>query len=341
MTTSVQQFTGDTTTWNAYVRGVPGATFCHLAGWHEVMADVLGHECFPLVARDDCGGWQGVLPLVRVKSPLFGHFIVSMPFLNAGGPVGQAGAVAALLNWSLAEARRSGADLLELRSRAPVEGDVRRSDRKITVHRLLPEHPDLLWTAFPAKLRSQIRRPQKEGFEVKFGLDQREAFYDVFARDMRSLGTPVLPRALFERLAAVFPDEVEFGVVYRGDQPIAAGCGFVWRNEFEMVWASSLREYRRQAPNMLLYWSFMQRMIARGVRLFDFGRCTAGGNTHAFKRQWGGVDVALPWAQWSRGDVTATPTPTSPLFRAAAACWRHLPLSVTNSIGPMIAARIP
>ena len=145
----------------------------------------------------------------------------------------------------------------------------------------------------------------------------------------------------FERLAKVFPGEVEFGAVYRGEQPIAAGCGFVWRNEFEMVWASSLREYRRQAPNMLLYWSFMQRMIARGISVFDFGRCTPGGNTHAFKRQWGGADVALPWAQWSRGDVVATPSPARPIFRAAAACWRHLPLAVANRLGPMIAARIP
>jgi FemAB-related protein (PEP-CTERM system-associated) len=264
-----------------------------------------------------------------------------MPFLNAGGPVGDPGAVRALANWAQAEARRSGADLLELRSRAPVDGDVTRSDRKITVHRELPADATLLWTSFPSKLRSQIRRPQKEGFEPRFGLDQRDAFYEVFARDMRSLGTPVLPRVLFERLASVFPDAVEFGVVYRGEQPIAAGCGFMWRNEFEMVWASSLREFRRQAPNMLLYWSFMQRMIDRGIGIFDFGRCSPGGNTHAFKRQWGGSDIALPWAQWSRGDMTATPTPTRPIFRAAAACWKRLPLSIANRLGPVIAVRIP
>jgi FemAB-related protein (PEP-CTERM system-associated) len=339
--THVRECTAAAETWDAYVRAAPHSTFCHLAGWREIMSDVLGHEFFSLVARDDAGTWQGVLPFVRVKSPLFGHFLVSMPFLNAGGAIGGEHAVAALLDWSLVEARRSGADLLELRSRIPVSGGLRRSDRKITVHRVLPPDWESLWKSFPAKLRSQIRRPQKEGFDVRFGLDQREAFYDVFSRDMRSLGTPVLPGALFERIATVFPREVEFGVVYRGEQPIAAGCGFVWRNEFEMVWASSLREYRRQAPNMLLYWSFMQRMIARGIGVFDFGRCTPGGNTHAFKRQWGGTDVGLPWAQWSRGEVTATPSPARPIFRAAAACWRHLPLAVANRLGPMIAARIP
>jgi len=35
----------------------------------------------------------------------------------------------------------------------------------------------------------------------------------VFAQTMRDLGTPVLPRAFFERVAATFPDLVVFGVL--------------------------------------------------------------------------------------------------------------------------------
>jgi hypothetical protein len=139
----------------------------------------------------------------------------------------------------------------------------------------------------------------------------------------------------------VFPALVEFGVVYHGAKPIAAGCGLAWRGEFELVWASSLREYSRSAPNMLLYWAFMERMIKREMRVFDFGRCTPDSGTHAFKRQWGGVDVALPWAQWSAREVTSTPSPSQPAYRLAIACWRLLPLAITNRLGPIIAKRLP
>jgi FemAB-related protein (PEP-CTERM system-associated) len=333
-------FSGDASTWNAYVTEAWDAGVCHLAEWREVMADVLGHECLYLVAVEDGGACVGAMPLVRVKSLLLGHYLVSMPFLNAGGPCGTPGATAALARAAVAEAARSGADLLELRSRAPVEG-LRRSDRKITVALELPARADALWAAFPSKLRSQIRRPQREGFRVRFGDDQCDAFYAVFGRNMRTLGTPVLPRAFFERIVHCLRGFTEFGVVYHGERPIAAGCGFWWRDEFEITWASSLREYSRAAPNMLLYWSFMERAIARGVRRFDFGRCTRDGGTHAFKRQWGGRDVALPWAQWARGKMKATPSPERPLFRAAAACWRRLPLAVTNRVGPLIAAQLP
>ena len=331
----------DDSRWDRFVENAESSSFCHLAGWRHVMSDVFGHECLYAVARDASGNWRGVLPLVRVKSPLLGHYLVSMPFLNAGGPLGDRDAQQELAAWATREASRSRADLLELRARAEVPGALRLSHRKITVHLELAADAESTWRRFPSKLRSQIRRPQREGLEARFGPEHRAAFYDVLARNMRVLGTPVLPATLFARIGELFPHVVEFGVVYRGAEPVAAGCGFFWRGEFEMTWASSLREHARSAPNMLLYWSFMQRMIERGATRFDFGRCTPGGGTHQFKRQWGGQDIPLPWAQWSHRNVSATPSPERPVFRAAAACWRHLPLALTNAVGPHIAARLP
>ena len=327
--------------WDAFTASAPDSTFCHLAGWRGVMTDVLGHESLFLYTQDRDGAWRAVLPLVRVRSPLFGHYLVSMPFLNAGGPVGAPDGVAALLDHAAALARRFGVDLLELRARRALTGPLRVSDRKITVRLDLPDSPDALWRRFDPKLRSQIRRPQKAGLEARFGADQVAPFYAVFASHMRALGTPVLPRAFFERIASVFPAVAVFGVVYRGTEPVAAGCGFVWRDEFEITWASSLREHSRIAPNMLLYWSFLERMIARGVRVFDFGRCTPGGGTHRFKRQWGAADVPLPWLQWSSRRVDAPPSPERPAFKVASAVWRRLPLALTNRLGPLLARQLP
>ena len=327
--------------WDAFVQHDPAATFCHLAAWRAIMTDVLRNECLYLAALDSTGEWEGALPLVRVRAPLLGHYLVSMPFLNAGGPVGTLPARLALADAAVAEAKRSGADLVELRSRAGVPGDLRLSQRKITVALPLPDSPEELWESFSSKLKSQIRRPQKAGFEARFGPEHREAFYDVFARNMHSLGTPVLPADLFESIALRLADHVVFGVVYGGSEPVAAGCGFVWRDGFELTWAASRREHRAAAPNMLLYWSFMSHLIGRGVRQFDFGRCTPGGGTHRFKQQWGGADVPLPWAQWSSRNVVAPPTPDRPVFRVATACWRRLPLAVTTAIGPIIARRLP
>jgi FemAB-related protein (PEP-CTERM system-associated) len=327
--------------WDEFVARAEGGSFCHLAGWRDILSNVLGAECLYRVATGPSGEWHGILPLARVKSWIFGHYLVSLPFLNYGGPLGSSAARRRLVQEAVAEARRSRVDLLELRTRHTGDLDLPVSTRKITVLLELPPDAEALSKSFPAKLRSQIRRPMKEGLTARFGADQREAFYEVLARNMRDLGTPVLPRALFEGVAQTFPDLVVFGVVYRGRQPLAGGCGFVWRDEFEMTWAGALRESRSLAANMLLYWAFMEQMIAREVRVFNFGRCTPGGGTHHFKRQWGGTDVPLPWCQYAPAGLRSTPSPDDPAYSWGPRLWRWLPLAIANRLGPRLIRLLP
>ena len=337
----VEEFRGDAAEWDGYVRPSVNGTFCHLSGWREIISDVLGHECHYLVARDDSGTCQGVLPLARVRSRLFGDYLLSMLFLNYGGPIGTPEAEQQLGRHARHLAEAFKVKVLELRTRHRAHTDLQTADRKVTVLLPLPASPEALMARFPGKLRSQIRRPMKEGMEVRFGADQRDAFYAVFSRNMRDLGTPVLPRRLFDEVARVFAREVVFCAVYFKGEPVAAGCGFVWGQEFELTWASSLREHSQRAPNMLLYWGLMQHMIERRLGVFNFGRCTPDGGTHRFKLQWGGETVPLPWLQWSSTGTAGPPSPDRPLFQLATRVWSHMPLAVANTIGPMLARGLP
>ena len=340
----VGRFSGSAREWDAFAVRAEDSTFCHAYGWQDVMTDVLGHQSVYLAARDSSGTVRGILPLVRVRSRLFGHYLVSLPFLNYGGPVGDREAQRAVTVAAREEAVRSGADLLELRARHEVDSELTRRDRKVTVLLPLPASADELFAKqFTAKLRSQIRKPQKEGLQFRVGGAELVAsFYDVFAEHMRDLGTPVLPRALFESLPRHLGAHVVFGVVLDGDRPVAVGCGFVWRDEFEITWASALRSYAKQAPNMLLYWGLMEHAIGLGMKTFNFGRCTPDSGTHKFKLQWGGAHtVALPWLQWSKDARDATPSPDARGYKLAVQAWQKLPLSLTKLIGPFLARRIP
>ncbi len=341
----VSRYEGDGADWDGFVREQPHWTHFHLHGWRRVMERVFRHECVYLVARSDDAGIIGILPLVRVRSVVFGHFLVSMPFVNYGGPLGSDAAVRALV----AEARRlaeSGrAKLLELRSRAPLPIDLVPSHRKITVLLDLPPTSEELWKSLPAKLRSQVKRPRKEGVEVRFGVDQLAPFYQVFAHHMRDLGTPVQPQSLFEVIAEVFPDDVHFAVAYHADLPIACGCGFRWADEFEITWASALRSHNAMSPNMLVYWELMEKMVLAGVRTFNFGRCSPNSGTHRFKMQWGGREEQLWWYQQHlTGAATGAeglPSQDRGVFALATRVWQRLPLSVATQLGPSIVRFIP
>lgn len=328
--------------WDRVLPSLPNSTFCHQFAWKQIMKDVLGHDALYLAAIDEAGEWRGVLPLVRVRS-ILGHFLISMPFLNDGGPIGERAAQRTLVEHAVDEAKRSEATLVELRSREVLPGPASPSFRKVTVHLPLPSSTEELWErTIRAKLRSQIRRPSKEGMTFRSGVTELDSFYKVFSRNMRDLGTPVLPRAFFEQASSVFGSSVIFATVYSATGlPVAAACCLEWRGEIEVTWASSLREFNREAPNMLVYFRLMEEAVGRGVRTFNFGRCTAGGSTHRFKQQWGGHDVSLPWPTWSREASAGVPSTDRPLFQLAVEVWKLLPLAVANRAGPALARLLP
>ena len=338
----IETYTGDAAEWDSFIRRHEGWTYAHRFDWKTVTERVFGHETLPFVARNEAEQIEGVLLLVRVKSLLFGHYLVSMPFLNYGGPLGSDDATRALVEHAVEVARGDRVKLLELRSRTPLSIPLPASHRKVTVVLDLPAgDSETLWKRLTAKVRSQVRRPQKEGITVRFGLDQLPGFFEVFHRHMRDLGTPTQPRVFFETIAETFPDDTWFGCAYHQGRPVAAGCGFRWANEFEMTWASALRSYNRLAPNMLLYWSFMERAAQEGLSIFNFGRCSPGGSTHRFKHQWGSRDEQLWWYQHSDSGVTGTPAPDRGPYAWGPRIWRRLPTPIATALGPRIARYIP
>jgi FemAB-related protein (PEP-CTERM system-associated) len=340
-TPRVAPFAGAPAEWDGFVRSRPGWTPFHLHAWSGIVARVHGHATPYLAARDADGALVGVLPLVLLRSALFGRYLVSMPYVNYGGPLGTDAAVRALVEEAVRLADREKVKLLELRSRVELPLALPVSHRKVTVTLPLPDgDPDRLMKSFEAKLRSQVRRPAKEGIVVRFGADQVEPFHRVFARHMRDLGTPVQPLALFTELARAFGDELWVGCAWLGDVPVAGGVGFRWEREFEMTWASSLYAYNRLSPNMGLYWAFMERACREKLALFNFGRCTPGAGTHRFKRQWGSQDETLWWYQHGAG-ASATPSPDDGAYAWGPRVWRRLPLPVANLLGPPIVAGIP
>jgi FemAB-related protein (PEP-CTERM system-associated) len=326
--------------WDALVFADEEASFCHLSSWQHIMADVFGHQAYYLSVRGEDEQLQGVLPLVHVRSRLLGNYLMSMPFLNYGGPLGSDRARAALCAEAKVLAHQLDVDLLELRARSIAPAGLICANRKIYTVLPLPDTEEKLWEkGFRSKLRSQIRRAMKEGMEVRFGAAEIDRFYEVFACNMRDLGTPVLPRRWFAAINNAFPEQVIYAVVYFEGRPVAAACGFLWRGEFEITWASSLRVHAARSPNMLLYWSLMQECIRRGAHSFNFGRSTPGASTHRFKQQWGGEDFALPWGIWGR--KTAPPAPDSAKFAFARAVWSRIPVAVATRIGPYLARQLP
>ena len=327
--------------WDDFVRNQAGWTHFHLARWKQVMESALGHECLYLGARGEDGGLKAVLPLVRVRSILFGHFIVSMPFFNYGGPLGDPESVGELATHAVGRADGDSAKLLQLRSRYPLQLEMPVSHHKLTTLLDLPDSSDELWESFPSKLRTKVRRPQKDGVNVRFGPGEVEPFFRIFSHHMRHLGTPTHSARLFRTIHDSFVGDVLVGCAYYEERPIACGFGFFWDDEYEMTWSCALREFKTLRANMALYWAFMREAIDRGARVFNFGRSTPGSGTHEFKLGWGARDEPLHWYYHSRSGLAAAPSPDDGAYSWGPRLWRKLPTPLATAIGPRIVRYIP
>jgi FemAB-related protein (PEP-CTERM system-associated) len=286
----------------------------------------------------------GVLPLVFLRSHLFGRQVVSLPFLNYGGVLASDGqAAAALVARAADEARTFGASHVELRHRTRQTDTLPFRQHKLAFLLPLPADRDSLWKQMDRKVRNQVRKAQKEGLRViEGGLELVDDFYGVFARNMRDLGTPVYSKRLFIETLMEFPGDAHVFVVRFGDRIVAAALGIRFSDTMLVPWASSLREYRHLCANVLLYWTMIERAVSVGARTFDFGRSSRGTGAHHFKQQWGVREVPMHWEYCLlNGGELPDQGPENPKFRMAVALWQRCPLWLANSIGPRIVRSIP
>ncbi len=334
----------DDARWDAYVDAHQESTAYHYSGWPRLLARAFGHEAV-LLAATRGGAVIGVLPLVAMRSRLFGRFAVSLPYLNEAGLLADDPAVEhTLIDAAIHVAQVRGAEFLEIRH-------CRRHDRRLSERRhkvamslVLQPTVDEQWQALDRKIRNQVRKAEKNGVTVSSGgADLVQDFYGIFARNMHDLGTPVFSVRLFDEALATFPDRTRVFCARHGDHgPVAASIAH-WRGgTIEVIWASALRESNGVSANVLLYWRMLQFAIEHQCATFEFGRCTPGEGPYHFKRQWGAEPRPLVWEYWTaRPAIDIDKSPRNPKYRAAVALWRHLPVRLTTYLGPRIVRGIP
>ncbi|MBE0669595.1 MAG: FemAB family PEP-CTERM system-associated protein [Anaerolineales bacterium] len=329
---------------DAYVWNQEKANLYHDSRWGRIAEECFGHKYYVLLSENARGDIRGMLPLVHIKSWIFGNFLVSMPYFNYGGVCADDEPTQErLIEEAVRLARDLKAQHIEFRQENSLNNGFPEKTHKVSMRLGLPASPDELWKSFPSKLRTQIKVPQKSGMTVKIGRrDELESFYTVFSHNMRHLGTPVYPKGFFAGILRSFPENTWICSVYAGNAPVASGFLAGFRNRLEIPWASSIRTYNRLSPNMLLYWSCLKTACEKGFTVFDFGRSTAGESTYRFKEQWGAMPSPMVWSYWVRADGKMPDlTPGNPKYQFAIDLWKRLPLAVTRTLGPRIVKNIP
>ncbi|EED33947.1 conserved hypothetical protein [gamma proteobacterium NOR5-3] len=352
----------DAVRWDAYVNAHSQGTPYHLWSYKQALEGSYRLRTVYCVAEDDKQNLVGVLPCAQLPHPLGRGSLCALPYCDRGDALSNDPLIGeTLLTHVLETATRP----MEVRASdtAAVPDVTLRPGQKARLLLELPSTPEELLAGFKSKHRSQINKAKKNGLTTHIGNNEQllDDFYAVFTRNMRDLGSPTHSRAWFDAIAHNYGEQCVVGVVKLNDMPVGAGIVLMAGKRASIPWASTLRDYNRLAPNMLLYWSLLEQVITQGVTLFDFGRSSVGEGTFRFKTQWGAKPELLNWKTVqprqqaratkapeqsalpdSRVTITDTNTETaaavakSSMRTTAESCWRHLPLAVTVHLGSRI-----
>lgn len=333
---------------DAYVVQHPHGSPYHLSGWRNAVAEGYGHDQGCLVAYGQGGQIAGLLPLCYVRRPLVRPQWVSLPFADLGGPLADDKVTEqALIQAAQRELAASSAERLELRCHSMVMSEPSASGVDLTgrkVHMLctLPESSASLLASYKPKLRSQIKKAEKNGLQAEIRTDAAAvtAFYTVYATNMRRLGSPAHSKRWFEAIQRQYQKgQSHFIVLVRsGDRVVGAGWVLRCAERAVIPWASTLADFNHLAPNMLLYWTIQAHLADSGGREFDFGRSTYGEGTYRFKQQWGAVPNLLDWQTYTADALLPVPALKQgglgqrlrPFIERV---WQRLPQPVANRLG--------
>lgn len=327
--------------YDAYVREAPDATAFHLSAWGRAVRKGTGQTPHYLVAEAN-GAIVGILPLIHVKSPLFGQSLASNAFAVYGGPVADSAAAHEALDaaaWALAE--KLGVSSVEYRNQRRLRPDwPAKTEAYATFRRALGADSDANLKAIPRKQRAEVRRSLEFGLETRVARDARAIsdHFAVYSESVRNLGTPVFPRRLFESLLEYYGEDADILTVSKDGRPVASVLSLYFRGEVLPYYGGGTREARALRANDHMYWMLMEHARERGCASFDFGRSKIGSGPYSFKKNWGFTPQPLAYEyRLAPGARIPDVNPNNPKYRLMIETWSRLPLWLANRLGPVLA----
>ncbi|MCS5709134.1 FemAB family PEP-CTERM system-associated protein [Candidatus Berkiella cookevillensis] len=283
---------------------------------------------------------KAILPLVEMKSWLFGHALISTPFLVYGGPLGEEKARARLIEKAILLGEEKEVDYIDLRCQHKRIDIGWKQVLYVNFKRQLCLTHEENLQLVPRKQRAVIRKSEQCNLSHVFE-NSIDNFYNLYAQSLRNLGTPVLAKQYFQNLKTILQDKCSVLTVFHKNQAVSSVLSFYHQDTVFPYYGGGSPKARALGANDYLYHQLMKAATEQGLKQFDYGRSKIGTGSYRFKKHWGFEETPLhytiiPISAKSPPNLN----PTNPKYQFMIKTWRKLPLVVSNTIGPLIARRI-
>lgn len=325
----------DSSAWDEFANAHPSSSMFHLFGWRSILEKALGHRTYYMIAEQD-GNVAGILPLVHVKSLMFGNTLSSLAFSAHAGPLTiDAESLARLYESASQKARELSVGSLEYRLLAASGRGLPTKHLYESFSKPITSDQEANLAAIRGKQRNIVRKGIKNGLTCT--PDSIERFFHVYSESVRNLGTPVFPKRLFDGIRTTFPTKVEFVSAEFDGQAVSSAMNFYFRDTVCPYYWGGTAAARDLKGNDFLAWAIMGLAGERGATTFDFGRSKQGTGAYQWKLNLGFVPQPL-FYEYELVSDRAIPeiNPLNPKYRLFVEAWKRMPLAMAEFIGPWL-----
>jgi FemAB-related protein (PEP-CTERM system-associated) len=326
--------------WDAYVKSHEQGSFFHLSGWKKVIEQSFNHACYFLYAEIE-GEICGVLPLVEVKSKLFGHALISTPFCVYGGAIANSPEIVRSLEQEACQlAEKLAVDYLELRYQEKQESSLLLKQAHSTFGCDLAADNEAILASIKKKQRAVIRHSLKNelDYSALSGKANLHDFYQLLSTSYRNLGTPIFSKNYFNNLVDVFSEDIDIAVIKDKNGLLSSTVMNFYYNEQVLPYYGGGNDSARGLKSAdFMYYQVMCSATEKGYRWYDFGRSKNDSGPYKYKKNWGMEPKSLYYYyHLVKADELPNLSPNNPKYKLFIQLWQKLPLKTSQFIGPFL-----
>ncbi|MEF3304685.1 GNAT family N-acetyltransferase [Paenibacillus sp. GYB003] len=185
--------------------------------------------------------------------------------------------------------------------------------------------------------RNHVRKAYKnDWFDVSFDAGRLEAFYRIYVRRMKQLGSPAPDIRFFRAFFELMPEHAHLLTVLDKQSGSVAGGMLLLTSPGNSTvyypYGANLIEYNSKYLNNFMYWEAAKFAMRGGFGHLDLGRSPAGSGTYRYKEQWGAKPEPLEYSVFDGGAGKSGP-PDKESLGFFVELWKKTPKFVTDAAG--------
>lgn len=315
-------------------------TIFHTLEFRQILLSSFGYRCAYHAVLDSKGSICAIIPFVVGHNLTLQNAGVSLPFVNYADICADSEEALRFAMDSMAKLKdKLGLNYLELRLKEQsMSGSGWREQLQNHTFVLpLSDDEEKVLALSTANNRNHVRKVYKNNwFHVSFDPGRLDAFYKVYVKRMKELGSPAPGIGFFKRFFDYLPDNTFLlTVLDRQTENVVGGMLLLISPGNQTVYypyGANLVEYNSKYLNNFMYWEAVRFGIRHNMKYLDLGRSQTGSGTFKYKQQWGAKAEQLRYLVYNEGREGSSP-PDRKNLSIFVELWKVAPRLVTDTIG--------